>query len=157
MTKLKISNLISIVLLFAMISCTTHHDKKIQCYAWIGGPGKATDTELKAQFTDLKRKGIDGLMYSAGQEPAPYQRVGKIAKEAGLEFHTWIPTLIQGVNPKIKPEWYAVNGLGESALTKPAYAEHYKFVCPNREEVFQYLAEMYGRIADIPEVDGIHL
>ena len=157
MNKIKISNLLMLALLFVMFSCTTSPKTKIKCYAWLGGPGNATDTEIKAQFTDLKKKGIDGLMYSAGQNPEPYIRVGKIAKEAGLEFHTWIPTLIQGINPKIKPEWYAVNGLGESALTKPAYAEHYKFVCPNREEVFQFLADMYGKIADIPEVDGIHL
>jgi len=122
MNKIKISNLLIMALLFVMFSCTTAPKTKIKCYAWLGGPGNATDTEIKAQFTDLKKKGIDGLMYSAGQNPEPYIRVGKIAKEAGLEFHTWIPTLIQGINPKIKPEWYAVNGLGESALTKPAYA-----------------------------------
>ncbi len=74
-----------------------------------------------------------------------------------MEFHAWIPTMVQGINPKLKKEWYAINGLGESAYDKPAYVEHYKFLCPNREEVYQYLAEMYGRIADVPEVDAIHL
>jgi hypothetical protein len=149
--------LIALALFFVMFSCTTHNETKIKCYAWLGGPGKATDLELKTQFSDLKNKGIDGLMYSAGQNPETYKRVGRIAKASGLEFHTWIPTLIQGVNPKLKPEWYAVNGRGESAFDKPAYADHYKFVCPDREEVYQFLAEMYGQIADIPEVDGIHL
>jgi hypothetical protein len=157
MRKSKILNLFAFALLVVMISCTSHREPKIKCYAWLGGPGNISEAELKVQFTDLKNKGIDGLMYSAGQEPAPYKRVGKIAKEVGLEFHTWIPTLVQGVNPKIKPEWYAVNGLGESALTKPAYVEHYKFVCPNREGVYEYLADMYGMIAELPEVDGIHL
>jgi hypothetical protein len=151
------NKLMTLVVILFVVSCNTQKETKIPCYAWMGGPGKATDTELKAQFTDLKNKGIDGLMYSAGQDPETYKRVGKIVKEAGLEFHTWIPTLIQGKNPKLKKEWYAVNGLGESAYDKPAYADHYKFVCPNREEVYQYLEEMYGRIADIPEVDGIHL
>ncbi len=144
-------------LFFILFSCTPGQKSKIPCYVWTGGPGKATDTELKAQFTDLKAKGIDGLMYSAGQQPENYMRVGKIAKEVGLKFYPWIPTLIQGVNPKLKQEWYAINGRGESAFDKPAYADHYKFVCPNRDEVYQFLAEMYGQIADIPEVDGIHL
>jgi hypothetical protein len=151
------NKLIAIALFFLMLSCTNQPKTKIHCYAWMGGPGNTSDVELKSQFTDLKQKGIDGLMYSAGHEAAVYQRVGKIAKETGLEFHTWIPTLIQGVNPKLKPEWYAINGLGESAFDKPAYADHYKFICPNHEEVWKFLDELYGPIADLPEVDGIHL
>jgi hypothetical protein len=151
------NKLIAIALFFLMLSCINQPKTKIHCYAWMSGPGNASDIELKAQFTDLKQKGIDGLMYSAGHEAAVYQRVGKIAKEAGLEFHTWIPTMIQGINPKLKPEWYAINGLGESAFDKPAYADHYKFLCPNREEVWRFLDELYGSIADLPEVDGIHL
>jgi len=141
--------LIALAALFFMVSCNTKPVTKIPCYAWLGGPGKATDSELKAQFTDLKEKGIDGLMYSAGRDPEVYRRVGKIAKAAGLQFHAWIPTLTQNYNPDMKPEWYAVNGIGESAYDKPAYADHYHFVCPNREEVCKYLEDMYGRIADI--------
>lgn len=148
---------IALIVIIFMISCSPRHETKIPCYAWLGGPGKATDKELKAKFTDLKKKGIDGLMYSAGQDPETYKRVGKIVKNAGMEFYAWIPTLIQKTNPKLKLEWYAVNGLGESAYDKPAYVAHYQFVCPDREEVYQFLEELYGRIADIPEVDGIHL
>ena len=148
---------IALIVIIFMISCSPRHETKIPCYAWLGGPGKATDKELKAKFTDLKKKGIDGLMYSAGQDPETYKRVGKIVKNAGMEFHAWIPTLIQRSHPKLKQEWYAVNGIGESAYDKPAYVAHYQFVCPNREEVYQFLEELYGRIADIPEVDGIHL
>ena len=35
--------------------------------------------------------------------------------------------------------------------------DYYKFLCPNREEVYQFLDDLYGSIADLPEVDGIHL
>ncbi len=140
-----------------MVSCNLSKDVKVPCYAWMSGPGKATDAELKSQFTDLRKKGIIGVMYSAGQDPETYKRIGKIVKKTDMEFHAWIPTMIQNNNPAIKPEWYAVNGLGESSLDKPAYVSYYKFICPNQEEFRQYLEEMYGRIADIPEVDGIHL
>ncbi len=140
-----------------LVSCRTPEESLIPCHAWLGGPGKATDAELKAQFTDMTAKGIVRLMYSAGQDPMVYKRVGKVAKECGLQFHAWIPTLTQNNNPKMKPEWYAVNGIGESAYDKPAYADHYHFVCPNRQEIYDYLDAMYGSIADLPEVDGIHL
>ena len=140
-----------------MISCSPRHETKIPCYAWLSGPGEASDEELEAKFSDLKKKGIDGLMYSAGQDPETYQHVGKIVKGTGMEFHAWIPALIQRSHPKLKQEWYAVNGLGESAYDKPAYVAHYQFVCPNREEIYQFLDELYVRIADIPAIDGIHL
>lgn len=150
-------NLISLLLIVVLFSYSNAQEYKVPVYGWLGGPGKSTDQELKDQFTDLKNKGIDGLMYNGGQNPDTYKRVGKIAKDAGLEFHTWIPTMVQGKNPKLKPEWYAINGKGESAFDKPAYVNYYKFLCPNREEVYQFLANMYGAVADVPEVDGIHL
>jgi hypothetical protein len=151
------NRLIALTLLFLLVSCNQHKEPKIPCYAWLGGPGKSTDKELKAQFTDLKNKGIDGLLYSAGHDPEVYRRVGKIAKGAGLGFEAWIPTLTQNKNPDLKPEWYAINGVGESAYDKPAYTDYYHFVCPNRDEVCQYLEDMYSKVADIPEVDAIHL
>ena len=146
-------SIFSIVLLFS--SCV--EKTKIPVYVWMGHQEQSTDKELKKQFKDLKVKGIDGLMYSAGHDPETYKRVGKIVKEVGLEFHTWIPTMVQNNNPKLKFEWYAVNGLGESAKDKPAYVDHYQFLCPNRVEVYDFLADLYGSIADVEEVDGIHL
>lgn len=151
------NKLLQIFLIMVTFSCTSNKDNKIPCYAWLGGPGKATDQEIKDQFRDLKEKGIDGLMYNSGWNIEEYKRLSRMAREAGLEFHAWIPTLTQNYNPDMKPEWYAVNGIGESAYDKPAYADHYHFVCPNREEIAAYLEEMYGKVADIPEVDGIHL
>ncbi len=150
-------NLLTLLLIVLLFSCSKPQEYKVPVYGWLGGPGESTDQELKDQFTDLKNKGIDGLMYNGGQNPETYRRVGKIAKEASLEFHAWIPTMVQAKNPKLKPEWYAINGKGESAFDKPAYVNYYKFLCPNREEVYQFLANMYGTVADVPEVDGIHL
>jgi hypothetical protein len=149
------------VLLF--VSCNTKQKKevtetfKIPVYAWISGPGDATDKELRGTFSDLKTKGIDILMYNGGQDPDTYKRVGKIAKATGLGFHTWIPTMVQSHREALKPDWYAVNRKGESAYDKPAYVSHYHFLCPSRPGVQNYLAEMYGKIADLEEVDAIHL
>ncbi len=130
---------------------------KIPVYAWLGGPGSATDEEIRENFTDLKNKGIVGLLYNGGHDPLTYKRVGGIAHEVGLEFQTWIPTMIQGENPKLPHDLYAWNGLGESAWDKPAYAAYYKFLCPSREEVYLFLEELYTEIASLEEVDGIHL
>ena len=164
MKKFSLTYLVLSIFIFvvACSSSTKQEDKptesiKIPVYAWLGGPKDATDEEVKNNFTDLKSKGIDVLMYNGGQDPAVYKRVGKIAKEAGLGFQAWVPTMVQGIKDEIKPEWYALNGKGESAYDKPAYVPHYHFLCPSRVEVKDYLAAMYGRIADVEEVDAIHL
>ncbi|WP_420400139.1 hypothetical protein [Flagellimonas sp.] len=144
-----------LVMTILLVSCA--EQSKIPVYAWLGGPGDATDSEITAEFKDLKAKGIDGLMYNGGHDPATYKRVGKLAKAEGMEFHTWIPTMVQGKNPKLKKEWYAINGNGESAFDKPAYVSHYTFLCPNKEGVYNFLADLYGSVAEVKEVDGIHL
>ncbi len=142
--------------LILLISCT-QRETNFPVYAWMVGAGDSGDKQITSEFEELADRGITGLMYNGGQSPETYQRVGRIAKLAGLEFHAWIPTMVQGKNPDLPPELYAVNGLGESAFDKPAYVDYYKFLCPSREENFNFLAGLYGRIADLPEVDGIHL
>ncbi|MCK5463124.1 MAG: hypothetical protein KAI95_08910, partial [Bacteroidales bacterium] len=47
---------------------------KVPVYAWMGGPGRDTDKEIKANFMDLKNKGIIGLMYNGGHDPETYKR-----------------------------------------------------------------------------------
>ncbi|MRI00046.1 hypothetical protein GH721_05795 [Kriegella sp. EG-1] len=148
----------NIILSFLLLTTflANSQESKIPVYAWMGGPGKATDQELEKEFTDLKEKGIDGLMYSGGHDPATYKRVGKIVKDAGMEFHTWIPTMIQS-DPNLKPEWYGVSGKGESAYEIQPYAPYYKFLCPNKKGVRKYLKDLYTNVAEVAEVDGIHL
>lgn len=145
-----------------LISCNAEEDStisenKIPVCAWTSGPGEASDAELKAKFEDLKNKGVDGIMYNGGHDPDTYARVGQIVKKAGMEFHTWIPTMVQRTNPKLKPEWYAINRAGESAFDKPAYVDHYQFLCPSKEETYNFLADLYGSVAEVEAVDAIHL
>lgn len=139
------------------VNQTPENNTKIPVYAWVGLDKDKSDAEVKSQFADYKAKGIDGLMFNGGHDPATYQRIGAIAKATGLEFHTWVPTMVQHPTDKLQPEWFAINGKDESAYDKPAYVPHYTFLCPNREEVYQFLADLYGNIADVKEVDGIHL
>ena len=150
-------HMMMLVLALAMLACAPPRGEKIKCYAWTSGPGEMTDQELSARFADYKRKGIDGLMYNGGQDAAVYQRVGQLAKAAGLEFHAWIPTMVQAPKPELPREAWAVNGLGESALDSPAYVPYYTFLCPNRPETIAFLEAMYAAVAEVPVVDGIHL
>ncbi len=144
-------------LFLGLLSCSHPKTDKIRCYAWMGNHQNSTDSDMKRQFADLKEKGIDALLYSAGHNPEDYKRIGKIAKKEGLLFYAWVPTMIQEPVNGLKAEWYMVNGRGESAFDKPAYVGYYKFLCPSHEEVCQYLENLYLNIANISEVDGVHL
>jgi len=148
--------LILMVVSLVIAGCQVNKNK-IPVYAWTSGPRDKTDLELLVEFRDFKKKGIDGLMYNGGQDPATYKRVGALAKDVGLEFHAWIPTMVQSKEGLLDTSLYAVNGLGQSAWTDPAFVPYYKFLCPEREEVYEFLEDMYSRVADVDEVDGIHL
>lgn len=82
-----------------------------------------------------------------------------VARAAGLEVHAWmwcmpcnIPEMVQA-----HPDWYNVNALGESAATKPAYVDYYKFLDPARPEVREFVSDTVRELASIPELTGIHL
>jgi hypothetical protein len=150
--------ILATLLLITYLGCeSVQKREKIPVFGWIGGLNALTDEQISSQFADLKGKGLDGLMYNGGHDPETYRRIGRIAKAEGLEFHAWIPTMVQGENPKLSPNLYAINGRGESAFDKHAYVNYYKFLCPNRTEVREFLANLYTSVADVDEVDGIHL
>jgi len=147
--------LIILGILFLMSSCS---HTKIPVYAWMTGNEQQTDKHFKHEFKDYKHKGIDVVLFNGGQNPEFYRRVGQIAKKKGLGFEAWIPTMMQ--NPQktgLDSSLYVVNGLGESAYSKPAYVPHYTFLCPNHEEVYEFLRNLYVAVAKIPEVDAVHL
>lgn len=152
-----IKRLILLVFIVMLYSCLSDKNAVIPVYAWLSGPGESSDRELINYFNKLKDNNIDGLMYSAGHDPDVYSRVGKIAKEANLEFHAWIPAMVQGREGLLDYKYYGINGLGESAWDKPAYVDYYKFLCPSYKEVHEFLTSMYVAVAEVPEVDGIHL
>ncbi len=149
-----------ILLLFfalATFACTPSTENKIPVYAWTSGPGDKSNEELLLEFENWKNKGIDGLLYNAGHDKAVYARVAPLAQQAGLEFHSWIPTLLQSKEGLVDTSLYAVNRRGESTWSNPPYVGYYKFLCPNQPEVYTFLEGLYGKVAEVPEVDGIHL
>ncbi|MDD4515696.1 hypothetical protein [Massilibacteroides sp.] len=152
MYSIKISLLAVISCL--MVACGEATDTKVKAYGWQGEGGKTTEQTLQADFSEWKTHGLDGICYNAGHDPIKHQRAAKVAKANGLEYHAWIPAMLQG---GMDSTLYGVNRLGQSAYDTQAYVSYYKFLCPNKEEVYQFLSSLYGKIADIPEVDYVHL
>ena len=86
-------------------------------------------------------------------------RVLPLARAEQIEVHAWMWSMPCSV-PDIlaqHPDWYNVNALGDSAATKPAYVEYYKFLDPGRPEVREWVQGIVRELAAVPELTGVHL
>lgn len=145
--------------------------KRSKNWMWLTPDTRATDDEWKARFERLKNAGFDAILPEIYAGRGAYfashrmpvlaellERLVPIAHASGLELHAWMwtmPCLLQDVQ-KNHPDWYNVNRLGESSVEKPAYVDYYKFLCPAREEVHEFIQGTVNELCQY-DVDGIHL
>lgn len=134
--------------------CANAKDAKTPVFAWSGWGENTTEKSLTADFKAWKKHGVTGVCINAGMDVEKIAVAAKVAKKVGLEYHAWVPTMVQGGKPK---SWYTVNRLGESASDKPAYVPYYTTLDPRNKEVRKFLVEKFEEIASIPEVDYVQL
>lgn len=147
--------LVMMAAVVGLAACSGGSGTKIPVYGWQGEGGDATEASIQADFSKWKAHGLDGMCYNAGGfHVEKHARAAKIAHANGLEYHAWIPTMLKG---DADSTWYAVNRKGESAYKVQAYVPYYKCMCPNNDDVANYLVTEYSKIAEIPEVDYVHL
>ena len=125
---------------------------KVKNWAWIRLKDGWTDEQYRNWFKSMHDAGISALLFEGYDENA-----FRVCKEVGMEAHYWKWTLNRREVLELHPEWFAVSRDGKSCYDNPAYVEYYRFLCPSRSEVVQYLAEDYLRCARLPYVDGMHL
>lgn len=121
---------------------------------WVGPKESDKDADLTAFYKKCVEAGFHGVLFGGDSE-----RHFRLAKEQGLETHLWIWTTNRGEKSLMDahPDWYAVNRKGESCHDKPPYVGYYRWLCPSRDEVQQYLLEdMRGKLQK-DYIDGIHL
>ena len=82
-----------------------------------------------------------------------------LAKKNKIAAHRWMWTMNRGEKELLAahPEWYAVNRKGDSCAENPPYVNYYRWLCPSREEVAEYLETQVKNILSKEYVDGIHL
>lgn len=141
-------------------------------WAWaIPKEGKSNDY-WKKLFSKAKESGIDGIIlevyngsysfFDNNRLPVKEDVLSKvipICHSLGLEIHTWMWTMPCNIKEMVEkhPEWYAVNGKGESAALKPAYVDYYKFLDPCNENAQEFIKGNLESLAKISETDGVHL
>ena len=153
--KIKLLLAATVACVLGFSSCSNESVKTIPVYGWQGEGEEATEASIQSDFKKWKDHGLVGMCYNAGGfNVEKHTRAAKIAHATGLEYHAWIPAMLKG---DADSTWYAVNRKGESAYTVQAYVPYYKCMCPNNPDVINYLVTEYSKIAEIPEVDFIHL
>ena len=82
----------------------------------------------------------------------------KELKKREIEVHAWIVSLNFHNQEFFREhkDWYVVNKNGVSCLDEPPYVNHYKWLCPSREEVRENLKSLFLEVAERFDVDGLH-
>ncbi|MXV16438.1 family 10 glycosylhydrolase [Hufsiella ginkgonis] len=123
-------------------------------WVWINPNAADKDADLVARYRQYYEAGIRAIFFEADSE-----KHYRIAKSQKLEAHRWMWTMNRGEKSLLSahPEWYSRNRKGESCADKPPYVNYYRWLCPSREEVKQYLEADVKSILAKDYVDGIHL
>ena len=145
------------VLPFAGSAAMINPDQKTEKWKhWVWTNPDLADKlkDLENRYKQYYQAGIRGIFFEADSE-----KHFRAAKAQKLEAHRWMWTTNRGEKSLLQshPEWYAVNRKGESCADKPPYVDYYRWLCPSRPEVQQYLENDVRNILSKDYVDGIHL
>ncbi|PUZ28702.1 Tat pathway signal protein [Chitinophaga parva] len=121
---------------------------------WINPNPKDSDTDISIHYTAYAQAGVTDIYFEADSE-----KHFRAAKAAGINAHRWIWTMNRGEKDLLAahPEWYAQNRKGESCATHPPYVDYYRWLCPSKPEVVEYLKNVVHTELSKDYVDGIHL
>lgn len=137
-------------------ACSTKKEKKFKTYIWMHVPN-LTKNEWKKRLNKLREYHISGLLVKGKNQDL--EKFITVARDFDFEIQLWIFTLLRNDKKLIKehPDWYNVNRRGESSIKKPPYVDYYKWLCPTREEVREYIKQQVIESMQINGIDGIHL
>lgn len=173
----KITWFFLVLLLIGMTATACgQREHPFKVYAWMSGKLDMPDDVLENYFSQAAAAGISGIYLEChGGYPTLLgdttsfrdsaalvilRRAVPYAKKYGLELHAWMWTTnrCEANLLDAHPEWYQINGLGESLAEIEMYGrKHYRFLCPNHEGVTEYLKDRVRELAEIEGLDGIHL
>jgi len=125
---------------------------KMKNWVWIGPDAKDTVDELNVRYAGYKAAGISAILFESDSE-----KHFRAAKAQGLEAHRWMWTFNRAELVPTHPEWYSKNRNGESCADHPPYVNYYRWLCPSRPEVQEYLEQQVTDIINKDYIDGVHL
>ena len=152
------------VALGALPACASSEDAatnelvppEFSAWTWVHGGRDYDAAEWQRRFERVREAGITAVLVSGGE----IDLVADAAHAEDLEFHRWFWTLNRNGDTWVSenhPEWFTVSRNLESSLEHPPYVGYYRWVCPSRDPVREYLRGRIDELAANPKVDGVHL
>jgi len=122
---------------------------------WFGRGKKNTLAELKQVFDTCVEHGITGVNFQFN----PDNMDTILSYSDKLELQIWKILLCNNNTDIIKahPDWYMVNRNGVSTLEAAPYVGYYRWLCPSKLAVQEYLLDEVEKLCQYPEISGIHL
>jgi uncharacterized lipoprotein YddW (UPF0748 family) len=146
--------------------------RRTRNWAWITLEREQSADDWKRDFARMRAAGIDAILpevydgrnayWASARLPVMNKRLElllPLAKTEGLEVHAWMwcmPCMLEDVLAK-HPDWYNVNALGQSAATRPAYVDYYRFLDPAHPQVREFVQGTVKELAAIDGLSGVHL
>ena len=131
-------------------------DAPFTLWTWVHGNRDYDADEWRRRFARLRESGFHAVLVGGGD----IELVSGAAHAEGLEYHRWFWTMNRNGDAWARenhPEWFTVSRNLESSLEHPPYVGYYRWVCPSRTPVREYLSRRVGELATNPAVDGVHL
>ena len=125
-------------------------------WTWVHGSRDYDSDEWRRRFARLREAGFHAVLVGGGDT----ELISAAAHAEGLRFHRWFWTMNRNGDAwatENHPEWFTVSRNLESSLDHPPYVGYYKWVCPSRGPVREYLRGRVGELAANPAIDGVHL
>lgn len=123
-------------------------------WVWLNPDNKEAEAVVNARYALWKESGIDGIFFESDSEMHCLA-----AKRNGIAAHRWMWIMNRPDEALMKnhPGWYAVSRNGKSCITHPPYVGYYRWLCPNKAEVRNYLEAQVSETVSKHYFDGIHL
>ena len=128
---------------------------KSKNWAWMHGNDKLTSSEWRERLTQLREAGFDAILLQGA-----FENVIPVAQEVGIEVHAWLVSLLRNGDKQVQkehPEWFMISRNGNSTLDKPPHVGYYKWLCPSREAVHNYMLDKVDELLTYDGLAGIHL
>jgi len=128
--------------------------KKPKFLIWLNVDTKASDGELELKFQKFAESGVDILLFQQTDE-----RNYRLAKKQGMQAHRWLWALnctdrdFMAKNQGL----FSISRSGKSCATNPPYVDYYRWMCPSKLEVSNYIVKQAKNLAALDFVDGVHL
>ena len=130
--------------------------KKLQeKWIWLHEDNKDYLSKIENSIERLNYAGINNVFYKGKK----VDEAADLYTASGIKFHAWTWMLNCNDEEIVEehPDWYSINREGISCLEKQPYVNYYKWLCPSKQEVKDYLAEKVSRLCDIDNVESVHL